>query len=78
MRTRTATTAALVLTLVASVAGTAAGGTRHLPGTACPVFPADNYWHADVRGLPVHPRSAAWLSHMSPTRRLHPDDGASS
>jgi hypothetical protein len=77
MRPRTLTTAALVLTLVASVAGTAAGGTRHLPGTACPVFPADNYWHADVRGLPVHPRSAAWLSHMSPTRRLHPDFGPS-
>ena len=66
MRTRTATTAALVLALVASVAGTAAGGTRHLPGTACPVFPADNYWHADVSGLPVHPRSAAVaLAHVA-------------
>jgi hypothetical protein len=41
------------------------------------VFPADNYWHADVRGLAVHPRSASWLSHMSPGSRLHPDFGPS-
>ena len=25
------------------------------PGTGCQVFPANNYWHADVRELPVHP-----------------------
>ena len=29
------------------------------------------------RRLKVHPRSAAWKSHMSPTRRLHPDFGPS-
>ena len=61
-------------------AAAAAGGTaasRALPGSDCPVFPASSYWHADVRGLPVHPRSAAWLAHMSPTRRLHPDFGPS-
>ena len=77
MRSPTVATTALVLALVAGASGVAAGGTRNLPGTSCPVFPADNYWHADVRGLPVHPRSAAWLSHMSPTRRLHPDFGPS-
>ena len=32
-----------------------------LPGTSCPVFPADSWWHADVSGLPVHARSADWL-----------------
>ena len=77
MRARTAATAALALALVAGAGGAATGGTRHLPGTACPVFPADNYWHADVRGLAVHRRSASWLSHMSPGGRLHPDFGPS-
>jgi hypothetical protein len=47
-----------------------------LPGTSCPVFPADNYWHADISQLPVNTRSAAWLSHMQVgTRHLHADFG---
>jgi hypothetical protein len=49
-----------------------------LPGTgpSCPLFPADNVWHADVSRLPVHPRSADWLTSMGgPDRRLHPDFG---
>jgi hypothetical protein len=49
-----------------------------LPGTSCPVFPADNYWHADISRLPVNTRSAAWLSHMQvSTRHLHADFGPS-
>jgi hypothetical protein len=44
----------------------------------CPIFPVDSFWHADVRSLPVHPQSAAWLASMGgPTRRLHPDFGDS-
>ena len=55
-------------------AGTAAA----LPGTACPAFPADSIWHADVSRLPVNPLSAEWLSHMqASTRMLHPDFGPS-
>jgi hypothetical protein len=77
VRSRTAVATALVATLLAVGSGVAAGGTRHLPGTSCPVFPASSYWHADVRALPVHPRSAEWISHMSPERRLHPDFGPS-
>ncbi len=50
---------------------------RSVPGTRCATFPANNYWHADITRLKVHPRSAAWKSHMSPTRRLHPDFGPS-
>src|SRR3954451_16469855 len=50
---------------------------KTLPNTACTVFPADNWWHADVSKLPVHVRSTAWLSHMSPSSRLHPDFGPS-
>ena len=52
-------------------------GARTLPGTDCPVFPADNYWHARVDALPVHPRSAQWLARMGTTARLHPDFGPS-
>jgi hypothetical protein len=48
------------------------------PGTTCPVFPANNAWHADVTTLPVHPRSAQWIASMGgTTRRLHPDFGPS-
>lgn len=45
--------------------------------TRCSEFPANNWWHAEVRALPVHPRSAAWLSNMSTERDLHPDFGPS-
>jgi hypothetical protein len=48
-----------------------------VPGTACPVFPADSWWHADISGLPVHARSAQWMSNMQPHRKLHPDFGPS-
>jgi hypothetical protein len=62
---------ALVTTPVAAAAPPAGMGD-------CPIFPADSFWHADVRSLPVHPQSAAWLSSMGgPTRRLHPDFGDS-
>ena len=49
-----------------------------LAGTHCQIFPADNYWHADIRGLPVDPHSAQWLAAMgASTRKLHPDFGPS-
>lgn len=47
------------------------------PVGGCRLFPANNYWHADVSGLPVHARSTAWLSHMSTGVDLHPDFGPS-
>src|SRR4051812_20567915 len=43
----------------------------------CQVFPADNWWNADISALPVHARSRQWLSHMSTGRALHPDFGPS-
>ena len=56
----------------------AVGTSRFLPGTTCPVFPADNIWHADISRLPVSTASAAWLSHLAPrTSHLHPDFGPS-
>ncbi len=69
----------LALAVVVAVAtpAFAIGTSRNLPGTACPAFPANNYWHADISRLPVNVRSAQWMSHMSPTRKLHPDFGPS-
>ena len=72
--------AAVLVTLATTVPPASGAGdalTRRLPGTDCRVFPADNYWHADVSSLPVHRRSKQWISHMSPTSRLHPDFGPS-
>jgi hypothetical protein len=47
-----------------------------IPGTTCTVFPPDNIWNADISGLPVHPKSAAWLASMeASTTKLHPDFG---
>src|SRR3954453_11512286 len=50
---------------------------KPISGTHCSEFPADNWWHADVSQLPVHARSAAWLSHMDTDVDLHPDFGPS-
>lgn len=50
---------------------------RPVPGTDCPTFPADSWFHADISGLPVHKRSAAWMRNMSSDRNLHPDFGPS-
>src|SRR5438270_2261562 len=44
----------------------------------CPILPADNVWHADVSGLPVHARSGAWMaSANAASTHLHPDFGPS-
>jgi len=75
----------LVLGLVLVTAGSAPAQSTPLPpapekpvaATSCRAFPADNWWHADVRRLPVHPRSRQWLTHMSTDRELHPDFGPS-
>ena len=78
MKPRLAALAALAVLAPLAVAAAPAGAAlKALPGTSCTVFPADNWWHADVSKLPVHSRSKAWLSHMSPTSKLHPDFGPS-
>ena len=61
----------------AEAVASAATSADVVAGTHCQVFPADNYWHLDVSHLPVNRRSAAWLSHMSTGRDLHPDFGPS-
>jgi hypothetical protein len=77
MRTRLVAATAILIAAapVALISMPADGATRHLPHTRCPVFPADNWWHADISALPVNTRSDEWLAHMSPNTRLHPDFG---
>jgi hypothetical protein len=74
--------AALTVSGAAYLGGSANGGVTSparspVAGTHCTTFPADNYWHADIRHLPVHSRSKQWLSHMSTSVDLHPDFGPS-
>ncbi|MCD4527408.1 hypothetical protein [Nocardioides sp. cx-173] len=78
------TLGAVALALLSPVAGaqgtrtsSPAPGDRLVAGTRCSEFPADSWWRADVSRLRVHPRSRAWLSHMSPASDLHPDFGPS-
>lgn len=55
-----------------------AGAANLVPGTSCPVFPNDSWWHADISKLPVHSKSAAWTAHMDAgSLNLHPDFGPS-
>ncbi len=63
--------------VLAVLAPAAAGTSARLPGTSCPVFPANSWWHADVSKLPLHPMSDAWMANMEPERNLHPDFGPS-
>lgn len=42
----------------------------------CPLFPADNYWHSNVRSLAVHPRSGAWVAALGRSNPVHPDFGS--
>jgi hypothetical protein len=45
------------------------------PG-GCTLFPADNVWRARVDGLPVHPRSDAYVASIGRDTGLHPDFGS--
>src|SRR3954453_15633772 len=65
-----------LLAIVVATAAPAWAAPPAAPG--CPILPADNVWHADVSGLPVHSRSAAWMGNMNAGgTRLHPDFGPS-
>ncbi len=68
---------ACAIVLTALMGGPPSLAANLVPGTNCPVFPLDSWWHADVSKLPAHVRSAQWMAHMQPTRLLHPDFGPS-
>jgi hypothetical protein len=68
----------LALPLLALMTVAPGAGAIPPPGSACPLFPRNNVWHADVRSLPKHPRSDAWIQAMGgPNQLLHPDFGPS-
>ncbi len=46
-----------------------------VPGTTCPLFPADNWWRTRIDGLPAASRSADWVRTIGRNERLHPDFG---
>lgn len=47
------------------------------PPAPLPVFPADNWWNADVRSAPIDSASASFIAFINNggTRHLHPDFG---
>jgi hypothetical protein len=44
-------------------------------GPLPPLFPSGNWWNLDVSSAPVDPASAAFISFIGTTRRMHPDFG---
>lgn len=70
--------AAAGLLATGGASSSVAAGDRHpIPGTRCPLFPADNVWHADISTLPVNTHSADWLWAIGASDNLHPDFGPS-
>jgi hypothetical protein len=63
--------AALTLAVSAPVTGAPS-----LASSGCPLFPADNVWHADVSRLGVPPRSGAYLAAMGTGAGIHADFGS--
>ena len=47
------------------------------PPGPLPLFPADNWWNADITSAPVDPGSTSFIAFINNggTRRLHPDFG---
>jgi hypothetical protein len=52
------------------------GGSRYamaeapLPLGGCTIFPRETVFHADIRALPVHPRSAEWIAFLGESSAL--------
>ncbi|MEA2685749.1 MAG: hypothetical protein QOE93_944 [Actinomycetota bacterium] len=70
-------TVVAALALAATVLQAAPSGATPVPGApACPTFPADSFWHADVSALPVHPQSSTWVASVGATAKLKADFGS--
>ena len=67
----------VTLAVAASLLHGTPGQATPLPGApACPMTPADSFWHADVTALPVHPQSATWVASVGTTAKLKADFGS--
>ena len=61
----------------ASVAAGLTACQTTIPGApSCSSLPANNVWHAPVTNLPVHARSAAFVSNIGSTAGIHADFGS--
>ena len=65
----------IAMALVAAVSPARAQPAGPLP-QPLPLFPADNWWNADVSQAPLDPDSAAFIAWIG-NKRVHPDWGAS-
>ena len=69
------TTALVLLVTPPAVMASPVAGAP-IPGTSCKVFPSTSIWNTRVDGLPLDPRSDAWLASMNAAyTNLHPDFG---
>ena len=62
-----------------ALVGLVAAACNHKPlpeAPNCLLFPADNYWHADVSDLPLHPRSDDWVDSIGASANVHMDFGS--
>lgn len=79
-RSKAVRRAALVVLVAAAALSscrTPASGPKPFAGApGCTPTPRDSYWHADVRSLPVHERSAAWIASIGAESSVHPDFGS--
>ena len=50
--------------------------TPNRPPGRCPTLPADDIWNTPIDHLPVHPRSAQYVSSIGSSAHLHPDFGS--
>jgi hypothetical protein len=71
-----AATALAAIAAFAPTATPAGAAGASLGASGCQLFPADNVWHAPVSRLPVHPRSAAWITSIGRGAGLHADFGS--
>ncbi len=70
-----AAAAAAAVTLAPAEAAPTAASVQTLPGTSCPVFPADNPWNQRVNALPVAKNSASLIAQIGLSNPVHPDFG---
>src|SRR4249919_2785962 len=68
--------ASLLLIFLLALVPVAAHGSPVPEAPACPMTPANSFWHADVSGLPAHPQSATWISSIGATAGLKADFGS--
>jgi hypothetical protein len=74
-----ATSVAAVLVLVVAAAGFTSRSATASPlpeAPACPMFPADSFWHADVSQLPVDTNSSAYVASAGAASPVHADFGS--